>query len=145
MNADQRKTDSEDGAERLLRELESQAIEHGARPLDVVMLRDRVALGATLLSLRIARGLSQHELSQISGVEQADISRIERANVDLRASTLLRLLAGLAAHVTFELEDDSQTEGVVRAETHGAYPQASRVRAMAFESERPSRRTAEPT
>ena len=44
-----------------------------------------VTLGATLLSLRIARGLSQQELSQISGVEQADISRIERANVDPRA------------------------------------------------------------
>ena len=64
-----------DGADRLLRELESQAIGQGGRPLDLVMLRDRVTLGATLLSLRIARGLSQQELSQISGVEQADISQ----------------------------------------------------------------------
>lgn len=98
---------AEDGAERLLRDLENRAIEAGEDPVDIAMLRDRAALGAAILSLRTARGLSQIELGQLSGVEQADISRIERANTDPRTSTLLRLLAGLDARLTFELDSES--------------------------------------
>lgn len=107
MSSNRLHNNAEDGAERLLRDLENRAIEAGADPVDIAMLRDRAALGAAILSLRTARGLSQIELGQLSGVEQADISRIERAYTDPRTSTLLRLLAGLDARLTFELDSES--------------------------------------
>jgi transcriptional regulator with XRE-family HTH domain len=100
-----------DGAERLLRDLTRQAEEEGADPAALAVKRGRTVLGASLLSLRSARGLSQSELAQLSGVEQADISRIERATVDPRASTVLRLLGGLAARITLELEQDAEDQG----------------------------------
>ncbi len=49
---------------------------------------------------RIARNLSQRELSQLSGVPQAQISRIESGLVDLRFSSLVALANALDLEVT---------------------------------------------
>lgn len=96
----------DDGLQRLLQRLAAQ-VEAAETPLDAVVLQERAALAAALFSLRSARGLSQAELGQLSGVEQADISRIERAQIDPRTSTLLRLVAGLDAQLTVELNGQS--------------------------------------
>ena len=52
-------------------------------------------LGATLRELRTAKGLSQRRLSDIAGVPQAHISRIESGSVDLRLSSLLAMAHAL--------------------------------------------------
>ncbi len=46
---------------------------------------------ATLKSAREAKGLSQRALSELSGVPQSHISRIENGAVDLRVSSLVEL------------------------------------------------------
>jgi len=49
---------------------------------------------------RVARDLSQRDLSELTGVPQAQISRIESGQVDLRFSTLVALANALDLEVT---------------------------------------------
>ena len=51
--------------------------------------------GANLRRLRTAAGLTQMELSNRSGLDMAEISRLERGLKDPRLSTVVRLAAGL--------------------------------------------------
>ncbi|MEX0824170.1 MAG: helix-turn-helix transcriptional regulator, partial [Woeseia sp.] len=48
---------------------------------------------------RLAKGLSQRALSQLAGIPQSHISKIERGGVDLRVSSLV----GLARVLDLEL------------------------------------------
>lgn len=61
------------------------------------------ALGAALAEARRERGLKQRQLAELSGVDQADISRIERGILAPTTPTLLRLAGGLNARITLEL------------------------------------------
>src|SRR5689334_5556527 len=61
------------------------------------------ALGAALAEARRQRALKQRELADLSGVDQADISRIERGVLAPTTPTLLRLAKGLNARITLEL------------------------------------------
>lgn len=54
-------------------------------------LAARITLGLQFRDARVSRGLTQVELSQKSGVSQADISRIERGSGNPTESTLHRL------------------------------------------------------
>jgi transcriptional regulator with XRE-family HTH domain len=53
------------------------------------------ALAANLRRLRLEADLTQMELSNRSGLDMAEISRIERATKDIRLSTIVRLARGL--------------------------------------------------
>ena len=57
-------------------------------------------VASCLRNARDARGMSQRELSEFSGVPQGQISRIEAGLVDPRASTLLALAHSLDLEVT---------------------------------------------
>jgi ribosome-binding protein aMBF1 (putative translation factor) len=54
-----------------------------------------ITLGLQFHDARIARGLTQRELADLSGVRQADISRIERGAGNPTESTLQRLAGAL--------------------------------------------------
>jgi XRE family transcriptional regulator, regulator of sulfur utilization len=54
-----------------------------------------IELGLQFHDARVALGLSQRELSERSGVRQADISRIERGAGNPTESTLQRLASAL--------------------------------------------------
>ncbi len=54
-----------------------------------------IALGLQFHDARESRGLTQRELSDLSGVRQGDISRIERGAGNPTESTLQRLAAAL--------------------------------------------------
>lgn len=56
-------------------------------------------LGGTLLEARRQCGITQQELSDMSGVAQADISRFERGVITPSVHTLLRLVHALGANV----------------------------------------------
>lgn len=58
------------------------------------------ALAERLREVRTYRQLSQRELSELSGVPQSQISRIEAGLVDLRASSLVALANALSLEVT---------------------------------------------
>lgn len=53
------------------------------------------ALGLQFIEARQARGLTQRQLSEITGVAQADISRIERGAGNPTEATLQRLAEAL--------------------------------------------------
>ncbi|MGH3217916.1 MAG: helix-turn-helix domain-containing protein [Streptosporangiaceae bacterium] len=53
------------------------------------------ALGLQFIEARKARGMTQQQLSEASGVPQADISRIERGAGNPTEATLQRLAEGL--------------------------------------------------
>ncbi|WP_294178479.1 helix-turn-helix domain-containing protein [uncultured Schumannella sp.] len=56
-------------------------------------------LGAQLEAARKSRALTQPELSRMTGIQQAEISRIERGLGNPTASTLLRLAGALDLNV----------------------------------------------
>lgn len=54
-----------------------------------------ISLGLQYHDARVARGLTQRQLAEISGVPQADISRIERGAGNPTEATLQRLASAL--------------------------------------------------
>ena len=54
-----------------------------------------ITLGLQFRDARAARGLTQRQLSELTGVRQADISRIERGAGNPTESTLQRLATAL--------------------------------------------------
>lgn len=52
-----------------------------------------------LAALREERGYTLRQLSERTGVDYANISRIERGDVSPSVSTLEKLLDGLGAHI----------------------------------------------
>jgi DNA-binding XRE family transcriptional regulator len=75
----------------------------GSDAIAVEVFDRAYALGASLAEARRERGLKQRELAELSGVDQGDISRIERGVLAPTTPTLLRLAEGLNARVTIEL------------------------------------------
>jgi transcriptional regulator with XRE-family HTH domain len=55
--------------------------------------------GANLRRLRLDAGLTQMELSNRSGLDMAEISRLETGLRDVRLSTIVRLADGLEVSV----------------------------------------------
>ena len=58
-----------------------------------------IGLGLQFHDARVAQGLTQRELSERSGVRQADVSRIERGAGNPTESTLQRLASALDRHL----------------------------------------------
>lgn len=69
-----------------VREVEDGSTDQERRELDAA--RARFKIGARLLKQRLAAGLSQQQLATASGIAQADISRIERGQINPTAATL---------------------------------------------------------
>lgn len=67
-----------------------------------VELDARAALGAQLKAARIAHGLSQPALAEASGLQQAEISRIETGVANPTADTLVRLASALQLTLTLK-------------------------------------------
>lgn len=61
------------------------------------------AMGTALVEARQERALTQRALAELSGVQQADISRMERGILAPTTSTLLRLVEALDARLVIEL------------------------------------------
>ncbi len=77
-------------------------VEERATPVerhDLEAARARFKIGARILQTRLAAGLTQQQLAAISGIAQADISRIERGQANPTAETLEALAGPLGATV----------------------------------------------
>ena len=55
-----------------------------------------------VLEAREQKGVSQQELSEITGINQADISRIENGNANPSLRTMKRLASGLGMKIRLE-------------------------------------------
>lgn len=76
--------------------------------LEVVQAVDRgAAFGQVIYGARKARNLRQADLAELSGVTQADISRIERGQVAPTTHTLLKLTTALGVEIQFVLAESS--------------------------------------
>jgi transcriptional regulator with XRE-family HTH domain len=85
-----------------------------AAELEVVHAFDQAAaFGQVICGARKARNLRQTDLAELSGVTQADISRIERGQVAPTTQTLLKLTTALGVEIQFVLAES----GVSRAES----------------------------
>lgn len=84
--ASRKKTSMKTKFDDYVHEVEDNSTEEESRELNAARARFRI--GARLLQQRQAAGLSQQQLATASGVAQADISRIERGQVNPTAATL---------------------------------------------------------
>ncbi len=82
-----------------VRQVEAGSTNEERRELDAARARFRI--GARLLKRRHAAGLSQEQLAAASGIAQADISRIERGQVNPTAATLETLGAPLGVTLDY--------------------------------------------
>jgi Predicted transcriptional regulator with C-terminal CBS domains len=76
--------------------------------------KDKVRLqkiGANLLRIRTAKGLTQEELSYRCDVDRAKISKIESGQVNLVVTTLLDLAEGLEVDPSELLDLSSKLKG----------------------------------
>jgi predicted XRE-type DNA-binding protein len=77
-------------------ELKDELIERGGlTPEDIKASELRVSLMIELIEARKAKGLSQQELEQLSGVKRPVISRMENGSVKSQIDTVLKVLAPL--------------------------------------------------
>ena len=63
---------------------------------------EKKTLGSFLSVLRKAKGMTQKELAERTGIYQADISKIERAIGNPSLSTLSRLAEGLGMELRID-------------------------------------------
>jgi transcriptional regulator with XRE-family HTH domain len=86
-------------------------------------MRDYAALGAgyrlavSVIELRRAAGLTQRQLAARSGVQQADISRIEAADANPTLATIAALAYALGAEVSLEPQPRRKAVGERRRRT----------------------------
>lgn len=86
----------------LMQQIEAEAQEEGPEAVaQLERMRHRYYLGGQLAVLRKRRGITQVELAAQSGVEQADISKIERGISNPTEDTLARLGKVLGARLAF--------------------------------------------
>lgn len=70
-------------------------------------INEHVELGAAIATARKERSLTQSELSRTTGIQQAEISRIERGLGNPTATTLLRLAEALGQRLTLAPADSA--------------------------------------
>src|SRR5690348_12614987 len=84
----------------LYREIEEEARAEGpAAAAELRALEDYYGLWADFIALRRRRRLTQAELARRSGVQQSEISRIERGSANPTAATLRALVDALGAEL----------------------------------------------
>lgn len=91
-----------------IRHVEAEAQAEGPHAVaELEGLRAHYAMAQDIRALRKERGLTQKQLAAASGIDQAEISRIERGRSNPMASTIAALLAPLGAHLGVVRDEDS--------------------------------------
>jgi len=86
--------------EKFWRELRAEARAEGPDALaELEQMAHRFRIGAQLSVLRHRRGLSQTQIAELTGVDQAEVSRIERGASNATEDTLARLARALDAEL----------------------------------------------
>jgi transcriptional regulator with XRE-family HTH domain len=120
----------------LMHEIEDETRRAGPKAMrDAAALRASYRLAVSVIELRRKAGLSQRQLAARSGVQQADISRIEAGDANPTLATIAALAYALGTEVSLEPQAGrksarqrrhhaSQHIGTVR---RGPLPAAARV------------------
>lgn len=81
---------------------DAKAINEAAGAYFKMIAEKQVELGRELAALRTRRSLTQKQLEEISGVNQAEISRIESGRANPTEETLIRLTSALGAKIALQ-------------------------------------------
>lgn len=73
--------------------------------------RRTVVVAEQLAAVRKAKSLSQQQLSAMTGIDQAAISRIERGQINASVDTVSRLSESLGVHLAL-VDDEGRVVGV---------------------------------
>ena len=65
-------------------------------------LQPELTIAQAMLDARKESGLTQKQLSERTGIAQADISKLERGNANPSLRTLQRLAAGMGMNIRIE-------------------------------------------
>lgn len=65
-------------------------------------LQPELAIAQAMIDARKENGLTQKQLSERTGIAQADISKLERGNANPSLRTLQRLAAGMGMNIRVE-------------------------------------------
>lgn len=65
-------------------------------------LQPELTIAQAMIDVRKESGLTQKQLSERTGIAQADISKLERGNANPSLRTLQRLAAGMGMNVKIE-------------------------------------------
>jgi DNA-binding XRE family transcriptional regulator len=94
--------------DKLIDDIEQEAVAEGPEAVaELRALDTRFRLAAELLAARTSAHMTQKELAVRSGVQQAEISKIERGEVVPRVSTMDRLLTPLGHRLAVVEDHDS--------------------------------------
>lgn len=86
--------------DQLIQDIETEARAEGPEAVaEFNAFSERFRMAAALMEARKSEGMTQKELSLASGVQQAEISRIERGEIEPRETTLARLFAPLGRRI----------------------------------------------
>lgn len=72
-------------------------------------LEPEFAIVQAIIDARKASGLTQQQLSERTGIAQADISKLESGNANPSIKTLQRLAAGMGMRVKIEFQPASNS------------------------------------
>jgi len=74
------------------------------------VFEEAYSVATVLMTARKERGLTQAELASLSGVQQADISRMERGSMIPNMSTFLKLMESLNVSVNLKMEKSARSK-----------------------------------
>jgi DNA-binding XRE family transcriptional regulator len=108
--------------DQLIEDIEQEAIAEGPEAVAALRSLDsQFHIAGQLLALRHRRGFTQRQLSELSGIQQADISRIECGETHPTTVTAKRLADALGADFGFyETDTTGKTAPVEPASVKAA-------------------------
>lgn len=85
-------------------DVETETIYENGKTVRTVKHAELIEIGNAVLAARAKKGISQKELSDLTGIDQSDISKIERGVANPSVETLRRIADGLGAKLNVTLE-----------------------------------------
>lgn len=85
-------------------DIETETIYEDGETIKIRPIHIQKASSQAVLSARAKAGLSQKELSELTGIDQSDISKIERGVANPSVATLERIAAALGGRLTIAIE-----------------------------------------
>ena len=85
-------------------DIEAETIYEDGEIIETKPINIQNASSQAVLSARVKAGLSQKELSELTGIDQSDISKIERGVANPSVATLERIAAALGGRLKIAIE-----------------------------------------
>ena len=89
-------------------DIETEAIYEDGATVRVATTMPNATAGEAVLAARARKGWSQKQLSQASGIDQSDISKIERGVANPSVSTLARIAEALGCELRISIAEVEQ-------------------------------------